>query len=382
MNAAELRAAFEAPEPFTVGLEEEAMLLDPATLDLAPVATEVVREVEARLPAAASPPPVASGTATLTPVAVAAKLELPASQLELITAPARSVPDAIAALSSGRRAVAEAARGIALPAVAGTHPFAAPLGVLNAGPRYDEIVREYGDAARAQLLCSLQVHVAVGGADRTLAVYNALRGHLPELAALAANAPFHGGRDTGCASVRPLIAALLPRQGVPPAFASWDAFAEALGWLADARTWWWELRPRPAFGTLELRVPDAQTTLSEAAAVSAFAHALVAWLAARYDDGEALGAPETWRIAENRWSAIRSGLEGEFTDLETGRRAPAREVLQGRLVELAPFAERLGCADDLARVEGLIVENGAMRQRAVGLSGAARWLASRYQAPS
>ena len=378
MNEADLRAAFEAPEPFTVGLEEEAMLLDPGTLDLAPVATEVVRDVKARLPVATSSPPVASGTATLTPIAVAAKLELPASQVELITAPARSVPEAIAALASGRLAVANAARGVALPAVAGTHPFAAPLGVLNAGSRYDEIVGEYGDAARAQLVCSLQVHVAVGGADRTLAVYNALRGYLPELAALAANAPFHGGRDTGCASVRPLIAALLPRQGVPPAFASWGAFAGALGWLADARTWWWELRPRPAFGTLELRVPDAQTTLSDAAAVSAFAHTLVAWLGARYDDGEALPAPEAWRIAENRWSALRFGVEGEFIDFDTGRRLPVRDVLRGRLVELAPFAERLGCADELARVEGLILENGALRQRAVGLSGAARWLASRY----
>jgi glutamate---cysteine ligase / carboxylate-amine ligase len=375
MNESGLRAAFEAPEPLTVGLEEEAMLLDPETLDLAPVASEIVGDV------VASPPPAtaSSPAATLAPaVAVAAKLELPASQVELITAPAPSVPAAIAALAAGRRALADAARDVALPAVAGTHPFAAPLGVLNSGPRYDEILREYGDAARAQLVCSLQVHVAVGGADRTLAVYNALRGHLPELAALAANAPFHAGRDTGCASVRPLIAALLPRQGVPPAFESWGTFAEALRWLPDARTWWWELRPRPAFGTLELRVPDAQTTLEDAAAVAAFAHAMVAWLASRYDAGEGLGVPATWRIVENRWSALRFGVEGEFTDVETGARAPVRDVLRARLGELAPVAERLGCAAELARASALIDANGALRQRAVGLDGAARWLAERY----
>ncbi len=367
MNELELRAAFEAPEPLTVGLEEEAMLLDPVTLDLAPAGSEIVGRV------ARSPP-------------VAAKLELPASQVELVTAPERTVAAAIAALARGRRAVAEAARDVALPAVAGTHPFAVPLGMLNSGPRYDAIVREYGDAARAQLVCSLQVHVAVGGAERTLAVYNALRGHLPELAALAANAPCHAGRDTGCASVRPLIAALLPRQGVPPALDSWGAFAAALRWagIPDATTWWWELRPHPAFGTLELRVPDAQTTLEDAAAVAAFTHALVVWLASRHEEGERLGAPETWRIAENRWSALRHGLDGDFTDVHTGTRAPVRDVLRARLAELAPVAERLGCGAELASAEALIEANGALRQRAVaaesGVLGVARWLAERYTA--
>jgi glutamate---cysteine ligase / carboxylate-amine ligase len=368
MNERALRAAFEAPEPLTVGLEEEAMLLDPVGFDLAPVATEIVGAV--------TPPPIEAPS----PVAVVAKLELPASQIELVTAPARTVGAAVGALAAGRRAVVEAARGIALPAVAGAHPFAAPLGVLNSGPRYDTILDEYGDAARAQLVCSLQVHVAVGGADRTLAVYNALRGHLPELAALAANAPFHGGRDTGCASVRPLISTLLPRQGVPPAFASWGEFATALRWsgIPDATTWWWELRPHPAFGTLELRVPDAQTTLEDAAAVAAFAHALVAWLAWRYDEGEPLGAPETWRIAANRWRALRHGLDGEFTDVVSGARAPVRDILRARVAELAEVASQLGCATELASAEALIETNGALRQRAVGLEGAARWLASQY----
>ncbi len=381
MNERELRAAFDAPQPLTVGLEEEAMLLDPATLDLAPVAEEIVDGVA---PPDMTGPPSLAAVAVAAPVAAGAKLELPASQVELVTAPASTVADAIEALAEGRTALAAAARDVALPAVAGTHPFAAPLGVLNRGPRYDAILAEYGDAARAQLVCSLQVHVAVGGAERALAVYNALRGHLPELAALAANAPLHAGRDTGCASVRPLIATLLPRQGVPPALESWAAFASALRWagLPDARTWWWELRPHPAFGTLELRVPDAQTTLEDAAGVAAFAHALVGRLAERHDDGERLGAPETWRIAENRWVALRHGLEGTFTDLRTGARLPVRDVLRARLDDLAPVAGRLGCAAELAGVEALIEANGAIRQRAVaahrGPAGVARWLAERY----
>ena len=207
MTARELRAVFDATERLTVGLEEEVMLLDPETLDLTGVAAQILR-----------------GGGRV-------KLELPAAQLEVATAPAASVDDAIAELAVGRRELAEMAAGIARPAAAGVHPFAAPIGALNAGERYDAILADYGDVARSQQVCALQVHVALGSADATLAVYNALRGHLPELAALAANAPFHAGRDTGLASVRPLIGGLLPRQGVPPAIPSWEAFAEMLSWL-------------------------------------------------------------------------------------------------------------------------------------------------------
>ena len=256
------------------------------------------------------------------------------------------------------------------PAVAGVHPFAAPLGELNTGERYDAILAGYGDVARAQLVCALQVHVALGSADRTLAVYNALRGHLPELAALAANAPFLAGRDTGLASVRPLIGGLLPRQGVPPVIPSWEAFAEMLRWVDEPRLWWWELRPHATFGTLEIRVCDAQTTVAEAEAVAAFAFAMVAWLAARFDAGEALGAPESWRIAENRWVAARHGLDGMFRDLETGARRPVRDVLRARLAEFGP----------LPGVAALVERNGAMRQRAIGgpRDAVAQWLTDRF----
>ncbi|WP_028059748.1 carboxylate-amine ligase [Candidatus Solirubrobacter pratensis] len=389
MNATELREAFDAPEPMTIGLEEEAMLLDPATADLAPVAAEVIaratelRGADSREGAADDRAARALATVAA-PRAILPKRELPASQIELTTAPAATVAEAIAQLGRGRRALAAAAEGLALPAAAGMHPFAAPLGELSEGDRYDAILAEYGDVARSQLVCSLQVHVAVGGADRTLAVYNALRGHVPELAALAANAPFLGGRDSGLASVRPLVSGLLPRQGVPPALESWEAFADALSWgraagaVPEPRRWWWELRPHVAYGTLELRVPDAQTTLSDAAAVAAFAHALIAWLAERHDAGEPLPAPASWRIAENRWTACRFGLDGELADLRTGERTPVRRVLLERLAQLASSAERLGCAAELASAGALIEANGAQRQRELGPVLAARRLAELY----
>jgi len=364
LTADALRATFDAPAPLTVGLEEEVFLLDPRTLDLAPRAAEVVDAL-------------GEGSGV--------KLELPAAQLEVATAPAPDVPTAIAELTAGRARLAAA--GVRCLA-AGVHPFAAPEGRLNRGERYEALEREYGSVIRRQLVSGLQVHVALGDAELALAVYNALRAHLPELAALAANAPFHGGRDTGLASVRPTICELLPRQGVPPAFPSWEAFAEALRWggaagaLPGGHRWWWELRPHPRFGTLELRVPDAQVTVADAAAVAAVAHALVARLAARARAGELPPPAPTWRIEENRWSALRHGVEGTLADLETGEARPARERLHALLDELGESAQALGCAAELEAARGLVEANGALRQRAVaaerGVRGLTAWLAEAF----
>jgi glutamate---cysteine ligase / carboxylate-amine ligase len=368
MDGARLAETFDFVEPFTVGLEEEIMLLDPDTLHLAECAPKLL----ARLGDGLSP----------------FKLELPASQLELVTPPRRSVADAVGDLARARGELLVAAAGLARPAAAGAHPFSAPEGALNQGPRYERAAADYGWAARQQLVCALQVHVAVGGAERTLAVYNALRAELPLLAALAANAPLRGGHDTGMASVRPAIAGLLPRQGIPPAFESWAELADALRWGAAGGTvpepgfWWWELRPHLRFGTLELRVPDAQTTLADAAAVAAVAHALVVELAERHDAGALPRPAASWRIAENRWSASRHGVEGTLADLETGEPRPTRDHLELLLDRLEPVARRIGAGAGLAEARRLADGNGALRQRAVAVErgpyGLAGWLADRF----
>jgi carboxylate-amine ligase len=356
LDPAALRAAFDAVAPLTLGIEEEAMLLDPASMALLPRAADVVDGL--------------GGDARFT-------LELPASQLEIVLPPVATVPEAATALAGARRELARAAEGIGLIAAAGAHPLWPPTGALNTGEGRAAFAAEYGVVAELQTVCALQVHVAVGGHARTLAVYNALRSHLPELAALAANAPYYAGRDTGLASVRPKICDLLPRQGVPPAIASWDEYADAHRWgsaagvLPEPGRWWWELRPHPDHGTLELRVPDAQATVADAAAIAAVVHALVGWLSARHDAGE-LPAPEpTWRIEENRWSACRHGLEAELADLAAGDRVPVRELLASRFDELAPTAALLGCAAELEDARRLLAANGAERQRAEGSPEAA-----------
>jgi carboxylate-amine ligase len=360
-DAASLRAVFDAAEPLTVGIEEELMVLDPQTLDLAPLGPQILDRL--------------GGDPRF-------KLELPAAQLEIALPPARSVGDLAAQLAAARRDAAAAADGLALLAGAGLHPFAHPEGELNVGERYERIAREYGTVARRQLVYALQVHVAVGGADRTLAVYNALRSNLPELAALAANAPFHDGRDTGFASFRPIVADMLPRQGMPPPISSWEQWADELRWgarcgrLPGPSKWWFELRPHPVFGTLEVRVPDTQATVAQAAAIAAVVHTLVARLLEKPRNGS-----PSWRIEENRWVAARHGLDGTFADLLTGEPLPVRDRLRAMLDELEPLAHSLGCAAEFVFARSMAEANGADRMRAAAPDdphGAARWLADLF----
>jgi carboxylate-amine ligase len=365
-----LRAAFSAARPRLVGLEEELMLLDPLTLDLAPCVDRALAAL--------------AGDARFKP-------ELVAAQIESVTAPRRSVGAAADDLRAARRDLLAALDGTALVAAAGVHPFATALGELTRGRRSIELAAQYASIARRQLVFGLHVHVTVGGADVAIGVHDALRSYLPELAALAANAPFYEGRDSGLASVRPTIAAMLPRQGIPPVLGDWGRFERALHWganagvLPDARRWWWELRLHPTFGTIEVRLADAQTTVAEAAAYAAVVHALVTWLAQRAEAGEPLAIAPTWRIAENSFVAARDGLDAEFADLDTGEREPVRARLHALLDELAPVGARLGCAAQLEHARALVDgPGGAERQRAEarrgGLDGLAAWLAERLLA--
>ena len=367
-----LHAAFAGDSPLTVGIEEELMLLDPGSLDLAPVADEVLACLgdDGRF-----------------------KPELPAAQLESITEPTRTVAQATAQLAESRAALADVVAGVARPAAAGAHPFASVEGTLNPAPVYRVTREEYGPFARRQLVFGLHVHVRVSGARRAVAVFNALRSYLPELAALAANAPYHGGQDTQMASIRPKISEGLPRQGVPAPVADLDELAGALRWgqaagvVPDPRRWWWELRLHPVLGTVEVRVADQQTTVGETAAVAGTVHALVADLAARIEAGETLTVHPTWRIAENRWSAARHGLAGTLADLDTGARRPTRERVLELLAGLEATAARLGCREEISAAIRLAHENGAERQRRIAhepnpdLRALAAWLADQFLAP-
>jgi carboxylate-amine ligase len=350
VSAASLRELFDGVTDHTVGVEEELMLLDPETLDLLPAAARVQAEVGGR---------------------VSLRTELPAAQVETASPVCDSIDEAARALSGARSELGAAIAGWARLAGAGTHPFAAPEGPLRDDPKYDALKAAFPWALPQQLVFGLHVHVAVRGADRALAVLNALRSYLPDLAALAGNAPLHGGRDTGLASVRPEISGLLPRQGVPPAWSSWEAYAEYLAWGRRGGLFpgegepWFEARGHDELGTIELRVPDAQTTAEDAAGVLALAAGLIAWLAERHDAGEPLPVHDTIRIAENRWRALRHGLTGSLLDLDSGEQQPARERVLALIDRVAPAAARLGGAASLEHARTLAARNGAERQRAI-----------------
>jgi glutamate---cysteine ligase / carboxylate-amine ligase len=329
------------------------MVLDPDTHELTPRAQEVLSRL--------------GGDPRF-------KLELPAAQLEIVVEPAATVPNAGRALLEARRDLVDRVDGAVRFAAAGVHPTSPGTGDLNRLPRYDHVIREYGSVAARQLVCALQVHVSIPGADRALAVYNAARSYLPWLA-----------------SVRAKIGELLPRQGVPPAFESWEAYAAALAWGArtgafpGANSWWYELRLHPRFGTLELRVPDGQTTVADAAAIAAVAQTLLAWLAERHDGGD-LGPPApTWQIEQNRWWACRDGVDGEVADLDSAAMRPTRECLSELIDTLEPVASRLGATGGLTRARELVECNGAIAQRReatrAGIPSVPGWLASKFLDP-
>jgi glutamate---cysteine ligase / carboxylate-amine ligase len=364
-RTASLRDRFDAGTAFTIGLEEELLLLDPGSLDLAPRGPELL--------AALARPDRFRG-------------ELSPAQIEIVSPVAGSVGEAVAALAEGRAQAVDAAAGSVRLAGAGAHPFAEPWSAIAPGDRYAALERRYRWGARqGALAAGLHVHLGVPGADRALAVYNALRGLMPDVAALAANAPFFGGRDTGLASIRPKLADALPRQGIGPAFPSWDAVAELLAWgrasgaVPDPAELWWECRLHPGYATVEVRAPDALARLADVEAVASVVQALARWLAGRFDAGELLPAHRELWIAENRWRAATDGVEGELLDLERTQLVPARRRLSELLDALGPVARELGTAPALARAAGWLDAPHPRRHREVaardGMRGLACWLA-------
>ena len=359
-----VRGLYDSKSSFTIGLEDELMLLDPSTLELVPSSAFALEGM--------------SGDARF-------KRELREAQLEIVTPVSGNAVAAALHVAQARLELDERLRGDVLVAASGTHPFSASWGEIAEAERYRQLAQEFARAAHGQLPSALHVHVAVPGADRALAVYNAARSFLPEIGALAANSPFLDGRDTGLASVRSELMIAPHRSGTPPSFAGWDAFVDLVEWARrgdlypDASHLWWDLRPHARFGTLEFRVADAQTRVEDTAAVAAVIQTLVTWLAGRFDAEELLPVHDTGRIAENAWRAARYGTRGSMVDLETGEPEETRHRISRLLTALEPSAERLGVSWALLTARALLADNGAERQRYVaarrGMRGLVTWLA-------
>jgi carboxylate-amine ligase len=364
LSVEKLRALFDARTVFTIGVEEELMLLDPSTLEIAPESDLALRLV-------ADDDRFAG--------------ELRHGQIELRTPVCGNAVAAAIQLADARLRLCDSLDGRLEMAASGTHPFSASWGSVRSERRYRQIAEEYPYAEHAHLPSGFHVHVAVPGADRALAVFNAARSFLPELAALAANSPFLDGRDTGLASARHRLSLATHREGVPPAFRDWKELVSFLEWgrrggvFPDASHLWWDLRPHLQHGTLELRVADAQTRIDDAAGIAAVYQCLLVWLAARFDDGEQLAVHRQACISENAWRAARYGTNGWMIDLQSGEPVETRQRICELLDDLEPCASRLGTTWALLTARALLADNGADRQRYVaareGLTGLVAWLA-------
>lgn len=344
------------------------MLLDPQTLNLAPRAADVLALV--------------ADDGRFCP-------ELHAAQLEITTAPAANVDEAVRQLRAARRELVDRTAGWLRIATAGVHPFAERAPSVSDGDRYQRIAAEYGRAAVEAAVFGIHVHVAIDGADRAVAVHDALREYLPIIAVLAGNGPFHNGVDTGFATLRPKLSEALPRQGVPPVLGSWDHWCELVRWGQRSRVYgpqelWWEVRLHPRFGTIEVRVADAQCSVEHAGALVGVITALVHELSDRYDAGTLEAPARTELVEENRWRALRYGLDGSLLDVRTAETTPSRRRVLELLEALGPAADAAGCATHLQTAAQLAERNGAERQRAVaaerGLQGLVGWMADCFQA--
>jgi glutamate---cysteine ligase / carboxylate-amine ligase len=343
------REVFEASQDFTIGLEEEFALVHPSSLEL-------VHRFEEIYGACLQDELLAESAAG----------ELIDTEIEIRSGRAESFAEAVE-LQRERRthlfALAERL-GIALAAT-GTHPWASYLDqqIIDT-EHYNRLQEELRWVAQRNNTWSMHVHVGIRGADRAVAVCDHLRGVLPPLLALSANSPFLDGQDTGLASVRTeIFTRTFPRCGVHEPFGDWRAYAEfidlltATGSIVEATQLWWSVRPHHLFGTVELRICDAQTRGEESFALAALITACIAQTALDYDEGS-LGAPPRQReIEENLWRAIRHGLEGTQIDFATREVVPTRAALD-RLVEwTAPARRALGLELELPD------RNGAQRMR-------------------
>jgi carboxylate-amine ligase len=336
--------------PYTVGIEEELQLVDPASLALVPAIDAVL---------------AARHTAELPEDSIAS--ELSASCVEVRSPVYGTVAELAAELPFLRRRLRDLVEGCgARLAAAGAHPFSkATAQQITGKKRYRRVDNEMGWPARMQAIYGLHVHVAVPDEEWAIRAVAALSRYVPLFVALSANSPFWEAADTRLASVRTKVFGLMPRSDLPPPFRAWEDFERyvdalvAAGSIPDYTLCWWDVRPHPRLGTVELRAPDMQTEAHRSASLVALAQCIVA-------TADEHPPEDPLFTGENKWRATRYGLEARLHDFSTGHNASARQAARKLVESLGPVSRDLGCEGELHGVleitEG---ETGADRQRAI-----------------
>jgi carboxylate-amine ligase len=343
--------SFRGPS-YTIGVEEELMILDQGSLELA----NAIESLLEQAPAGEIKP------------------ELMESVLEICTAPCADAAEAGRQLGSLRRQVADtaASKGLRIGS-AGTHPFAMWEDQrIVARPRYRGLVSSLAFVARQELVFGMHVHVGIDDPDKAIHVADGMRVHIPVLVALSANSPFWRADATGMASTRMPIFRSFPRVGIPPPYRDWAdyerriEFMVASGVVQDYTYLWYDVRPHPNFGTVEVRAMDSQTRVEHTIGIAALVQALAKELAEHHQAGRRLSEYPWEMLDENKWLAARHGLEGELVDLPSSERVDARELGRRLLDRMREHAQDLGSEAELEGVADLLDHGtGADRQRMV-----------------
>jgi carboxylate-amine ligase len=338
-----------AGHAYTIGIEEELMILDAESLEL-------VNAIEALL----EPAPLGE-----------IKPELMESVLEISTDPCRDVAEAGEQLRALRRQVIETAsgRGMSIGS-AGTHPFAMWEDQrIVARPRYRDLISALRFVARQELIFGMHVHVGIDDPEKAIHVANGMRVHIPVLLGLSANSPFWRADATGMASTRTPIFRAFPRVGIPPTYENWEDYERRIEFMIKARViedytyLWHDVRPHPQFGTVEVRVMDSQTHIEHSLGLAALVQALVRELADHYESDQRLSSYPFEMLDENKWLAARHGLEGELVDLPSSERVATRALARRLIDRMRDYCVDLGTVGELEAVEDLLVRgNGAARQ--------------------
>ncbi len=344
------RWAPTASSSWTIGVEEEVMLLDPTDWALASEADAVMSGLTGEL---------ASHTST----------ETHGSALELRTDPHATVAEGLAQLEDLRGDLARELAPLDLrAAVAGLHPFTLWQDTkISEGDRYRFLYGSMRELARREPTFALHVHVALPDPESAVRAINRLRSHLPLLLALSSNSPFWQGRETGLASARTPLFQAFPRVGIPRAFLDYEDYVSTIDLLLRCEAFpeptflWWDARLQPRFGTIEVRIMDAQTTVADSAALTALVQCLVRLEATDGSDIDpAFDLPEI--LAENRFLAARDGAEASLIDARLGRRSPVPDVLEALLERCLPHAEDLRCVQELELTRNLAATPRFKRQ--------------------
>jgi carboxylate-amine ligase len=346
---------FGQSDPYTLGVEEEYMLLDSDTFDLVQHIDTVLAAVEGHeLESRINP-------------------ELMQSVLEIATPVCRTAADVHAELRKLRGYVTSvaASKGLRVGS-AGTHPFSLfERQRITARDRYRNLVDQLQYVARRELIFGMHVHVAVDDAEKAIQIVNGLLVELPTLLALSGSSPFWRGEPTGLSSSRQMVFAAFPRSGPPPRFRDYADYAEVVGQLektgciADYTHIWWDIRLHPKWGTVEVRICDAVTRVEDAVAITAYCQALVKLYSEMYERNEPIPSFHRILTTENKWLAARYGLEAPVMDLATGRRnrVPVAQLIRRRLRDIEPHARELGADRELDGIREILRRgNGSDRQ--------------------